>query len=59
MHYIPIHLQKYYKKNFNYKNGDFPVAESFYKNADSLPIYPGLSREKIFYVCREIKKLCK
>jgi UDP-4-amino-4,6-dideoxy-N-acetyl-beta-L-altrosamine transaminase len=59
VHYIPIHLQKYYKKNFNYKNGDFPVAESFYKNAVSLPIYPGLSREKIFYVCREIKKLCK
>ena len=43
VHYIPVHLQPYYKKKYGLKPGDFPVSESFYKNEVSLPIYPDLS----------------
>lgn len=42
VHYIPVHLQPYYKNNFNFKEGDFPIAEDFYKGEVSLPVYPGL-----------------
>ena len=31
VHYIPIHLQPYYSKKYNFKIGDFPVAENFIK----------------------------
>lgn len=40
VHYIPIHLQPYYRRNFGYKPGDFPVAEKYYRQCLSLPLYP-------------------
>ena len=40
VHYIPIHLQPFYKNKYNFKKNDFPVSEKFYKQEVSLPIYP-------------------
>ena len=45
VHYIPIHLQPFYQK-FGFKKGDFKVAESYYKNAISLPLFPTLTQEE-------------
>ena len=59
VHYIPIHLQPYYKKNFNYKSGDFPVAENFYKQEVSLPIYHSLKGSEINKVIKLVKKFCR
>lgn len=42
LHYIPVHLQPFYR-NMGFKYGDFPLSEDYYKDAISLPIYPGLS----------------
>lgn len=42
VHYIPIHLQPYYQR-LGFKLGDFPVAESYYQKALSLPLHPELS----------------
>jgi UDP-4-amino-4,6-dideoxy-N-acetyl-beta-L-altrosamine transaminase len=42
VHYIPIHLQPYYKEKYGYRRGDFPLAEKYYENALSLPLYPTL-----------------
>lgn len=39
VHYIPLHMQPYYKNTYHYREGDLPVAESYYKKAISLPIY--------------------
>lgn len=45
VHYIPLHLNPYYRETYGYKRGDFPVAEEFYDTALTLPLYPGLSEE--------------
>ena len=45
MHYIPVHLQPYYRKKYSFKIGDFPNAEKFYEQEISLPVYPSLSKE--------------
>lgn len=42
LHYIPIHLQPFYKSK-GFQEGQFPQAELYYREAISLPIYPGLS----------------
>ncbi|MCF7800147.1 UDP-4-amino-4,6-dideoxy-N-acetyl-beta-L-altrosamine transaminase, partial [Candidatus Babeliales bacterium] len=42
VHYIPVHLQPYYKK-LGFKVGDYPVAEKFYEKEISLPLYPDLT----------------
>ncbi len=44
LHYIPVHTQPYYQK-LGFNMGDFPVAEKYYQEAISLPIYYGLSYE--------------
>jgi len=54
VHYIPIHLQPFYKRNFNYNNGDYPIAEQYYEKALSLPLYPSLSEEKHDFVIESI-----
>ena len=50
VHYpVPVHLQKVYA-HLGYKPGDLPVTERLCQHCLSLPIYPELSKEKIFTV---------
>lgn len=45
VHYIPIHLQPYYRR-LGFKPGDFPMAERYYQRAISLPLFPALSDQQ-------------
>jgi len=54
VHYIPIHLQPFYKKKFGYKVNQFPNAEKFYKKEVSLPIYPDLKNNDLYKVINEL-----
>lgn len=42
VHYIPIHLQPYYRE-LGFNPGDFPAAETYYAQAISLPLYYALT----------------
>jgi UDP-4-amino-4,6-dideoxy-N-acetyl-beta-L-altrosamine transaminase len=42
VHYIPIHTQPYYQR-LGFKRGDFPVAEHYYAQALSLPLFPAMT----------------
>ena len=42
IHYIPIHTQPYFL-NMGFKHGDFPIAESYYQNSISLPLFSQMS----------------
>ena len=57
VHYIPVYLQKYYRNRFKYKSNLCPVAERFYKNTFSLPIYFSLKKEQVFKTINHINKL--
>jgi dTDP-4-amino-4,6-dideoxygalactose transaminase len=57
VHYIPIHLQPYYKRTYGYQEGDYPHAEAYYEKALSIPLYPGLKDEDIERVVSAIKEL--
>lgn len=43
VHYIPIHLQPWYRNRFSFSPGDFPIAEDFYASCISLPLYPAMT----------------
>lgn len=45
VHYIPIHLQPYYRK-LGFKPGDFPQAEEYYSRTLTLPLYPDLTQQR-------------
>ncbi len=57
VHYIPVHTQPYYKANYGFKQGDFPVSEKYYENALSIPLYPKMSDEDVEYVIGNILEL--
>jgi len=59
VHYpVPVHLQRAYA-HLGYRAGDLPVSEKLCHHCVSLPIYPELSREKIFTVASTVLKLEK
>lgn len=42
VHYIPVHTQPYYQA-MGFRPGDYPLAEDYYADAISLPMYPTLT----------------
>ncbi len=56
LHYIPVHLQPYYR-DLGFAEGDFPQAERYYAEAISLPLYPLLSDEQQDYVVEQMRQL--
>lgn len=54
VHYVPVHLQPFYRNNFGFKHGDFPIAEIFYERELSIPMYPALLNEDLDYITRSI-----
>ncbi|RKX28709.1 MAG: UDP-4-amino-4,6-dideoxy-N-acetyl-beta-L-altrosamine transaminase, partial [Candidatus Zixiibacteriota bacterium] len=59
VHYIPVHLQPYYRGKYHTKPGDFPNAEDYYQKALSLPMYPGLTDRDIERVVVALAKSLK
>ncbi len=45
LHYIPVHLQPFYQA-MGFCNGDFPLAERYYQQAISLPMYHTLTEDQ-------------
>ena len=54
LHYLPIHLQPFYRK-FGFKKNQFPVAEEYSESAISIPIYPNLRRKDQIKIINLIK----
>jgi dTDP-4-amino-4,6-dideoxygalactose transaminase len=50
VHFIPLHLQPFYRRAYGYQPGDFPNAEREYHSCLSLPIYPGMTDIEINHV---------
>ena len=61
IHYpIPPHLQKAYS-HLKYARGAFPIAEQLADEMLSLPMWPGLSKNEVGYICEfilEFNKRC-
>jgi UDP-4-amino-4,6-dideoxy-N-acetyl-beta-L-altrosamine transaminase len=56
LHYIPVHLQPYYR-NLGFKKGAFVEAETYYKEAISIPIFHAMQDEeqdKVISVLKEV-----
>lgn len=54
--YFPcIHLQPFYRQQFGFKEGDFPIAESISERTIALPFYTTLDQPHIDLVCHTLK----
>ncbi len=54
VHYIPVHTMPYYRQ-FGWKKGDFPMAEKYYDECLSIPMYPSMTEVEQQYVISRIK----
>ena len=58
LHYLPIHLQPYYRK-LGFKEKNYVVSESYSQTAISIPIYPNLKLKEQNKVIKLIKNFFK
>jgi perosamine synthetase len=58
VHYIPVHLHPYYQERFNYRGGEYPVAEKAYQHLISLPMFHGMSDRDVHDVIAAVIKVC-
>ncbi len=59
VHYIPLHLQPFYQREFGYRKGDYPSAEKYYDRAITLPVFPGMSNEDVSAVIEAVRKVVR
>jgi UDP-4-amino-4,6-dideoxy-N-acetyl-beta-L-altrosamine transaminase len=57
VHYIPVHLQPYYREHFGFKEGDFPKAEAYYRSCLSIPLFPKMTDADVQTVIKAVKEL--
>ncbi len=56
VHYpVPPHRQESYQ-SLNFTKGSFPITERIAETCLSLPLWPGMSRQQVEYVCEKIRK---
>jgi UDP-4-amino-4,6-dideoxy-N-acetyl-beta-L-altrosamine transaminase len=55
LHYIPIHTQPFYQK-MGFKQGDFPEAEQYYREAISIPMHVNLSDQDLQFVSKSLRE---
>jgi len=59
VHFIPLHIQPYWRDKYGYEENDFPVALDVFSRAVSLPIYPKMTDEDVFRVIEAVHTVCK
>jgi dTDP-4-amino-4,6-dideoxygalactose transaminase len=55
VHYIPLHLQPYWRDTYRLTSAMFPVSQSVYERTASLPIYTRMSDEDVARVVAAVK----
>jgi dTDP-4-amino-4,6-dideoxygalactose transaminase len=56
VHYIPVHLQPYYRKRFGHVAGDYPIAEKYYTETMTIPLHPSMTQHEIEHVIQTTKR---
>jgi dTDP-4-amino-4,6-dideoxygalactose transaminase len=59
VHFIPLHLQPYWRDRYNYQAEDYPIALDVFNRAMSLPIYPKMTDDDVQNVINAVKKVSK
>jgi len=49
-YFTPIHLQPFYRKEFGYRGGEYPVTELLGRTSIAIPFHNNLTREEVEYV---------
>ena len=56
LHYIPVHTQPYYQQ-MGFKQGEFPQAEQYYREAISIPMHVNLTDDELQVVAGSLREV--
>jgi perosamine synthetase len=56
VHYIPVYWQPFYRDNFGHTPGLCPIAERYYQEAVTLPLYPQMTSAQVEYVISTVRQ---
>ena len=59
VHYIPVHLHPYYREQFGYQGGEFPIAEDAYARLISLPMFHSMADQDVVDVITAVEKVMR
>jgi len=57
LHYISLHMQKYYRRRYGFKRNDFPNASKLSETTVSLPLYPWLEDDDVDYIINAVRSM--
>jgi len=53
-YFRPVHLMKFYREKFGFKEGDYPICEEVAAKTVALPFYSNMTKEDIDFVCQKV-----
>jgi dTDP-4-amino-4,6-dideoxygalactose transaminase len=59
VHYLPVHMQPFYRDKYHYRAEDCPVAADAFSRMLSLPLHPGLSDQDVEDVCEAVADIVR
>jgi len=57
VHYIPVHTHPYYREQFGYQDGEFPIAENAFSRLISLPMFHAMTDRDVEDVIEAVRKV--
>ena len=57
VHWMPLHMQPYYRETYNIAPETFPVAAGLWPRLVTLPLFPGMTREDVDLVASAIRAM--
>jgi len=57
VHFIPLHLHPFYRKEFGFRRGELPVAEAVFDSIISFPVYPRMTAADVDDVIGAVTKI--
>ena len=55
IYFEPVHLSLFYRRKFDYQDGELPLTERISREVLTLPMYPGLTRSEMDYMLEKVK----
>ena len=57
VHFIPLHLQPYWKQSCDLINEDYPVSQKLYEREISIPLFTKMTESDLYRVSQTVKKV--
>jgi dTDP-4-amino-4,6-dideoxygalactose transaminase len=57
VHWMPLHMQPYYRDTYGFTGDDFPIAASLWPRLVTLPLFPGITADEQAAVVEAIRAI--